>query len=456
MIVVSNRRDSIHKCIGDQEYLHWVKHRDFTFTLKKELPNGILWYNLLTYEIIFLSQKDLLRIKYKDNLIIQTLVKKWFLVPCDIDDMTIVYTFWQKYKTETPVRKNSNLSLATIFTTTECNARCPYCYENGTSKETMDLNTALETAKYISKHSLDKLTLKWFGGEPLLNHKVIDIICEQLKKDRKNFSSYLVTNAYLFDEISDEQIVSLWQLKQVQITIDGTRNEYKKIKCLPDNAYDKVLKTIERLAMLQVSVMIRVHVTNDNVTDIKELINELSYYFMNLGEKRKYIHLYAAPLFENLGANPETMTEDLRNKLYDEYINIDSLIAKSGIDHGRGLPKTKVVHCMADSGCSIVIAPNGNLTPCEHCHDKEIIGNVRDGGEIPDKWYERTPKIPECQTCFYYPQCVRLKMCEAESPCNDAHRKFMKYQALQVIQHAYDNYLDRKEINAKAFRKSKE
>lgn len=456
MIIISDRREPVHECIGNQEYLHYVKYRDFTFTLKKELPNGMLWYNLMTYEVIFLSQNDLRKIESQDKSIIQSLVRKWFMVSYDIDDMTVVYTFWQKYKTKNPVRKNSYLSLATIFTTTECNARCPYCYEYGTRKDTMSIETALETAKYISKHSLDKLTLKWFGGEPLLNYKAIDIICEQLKKDNKKFSSYLVTNAYLFDEISDEQIVSLWQLKQVQITIDGTRNEYKKIKCLPDNAYDKVLKAIERLALLQISVMIRVHVTNDNVADIKELVNELSCHFKKLGEKRKYVHLYAAPLFENLGANPETMTEDLRNKLYDEYINIDSLIASSGIDHGRGIPKIKTSHCMADSGCSIVIAPNGNLTPCEHCHDKEIIGSVRDGGEIPDKWYERTPKISECKTCFYYPQCVRLKMCEAEAPCNDAHRKFMKYQALQVMQHAYNNYLVRRDVNAKAFRKSKE
>lgn len=452
MITISNKRDSVHECIGNQEYSHWVKYREFLFTLKKEMSNGMLWYNLMTYEVIFLSQSDLQKIEFGDKSIIQALVRRWFMIPCDIDDKTIVYDFWQKYKAKHPSRRNSPLSLVTIFTTTECNAKCPYCYEYGTAKDTMDEETALETAKYISNNSMNKLTLKWFGGEPLLNYKVIDIICGQLKKSGKGYSSYLVTNAYLFDKITDEQIVNQWNLKQVQITIDGTRNEYKKIKCLPDNAYDKVLKTIERLAHLQISVMIRVHVTNENSADIKKLIYELGSHFKKLGEKRKYIRLYAAPLFENLGEKPELLTAEKRNLLYDEYINIDSLISSSGIDHGRGFPKIKPVHCMADSGCSIVIAPNGNLTPCEHCHDKEVIGNVRDGGEIPDKWYEQTPRIPECKTCFYYPQCIRLKMCEAESPCNSAYRKFIKHQVLQVMQKAYDIYLVRRNTNAKAFK----
>lgn len=95
---------------------------------------------------------------------------------------------------------------------------------------------------------------------------------------------------------------------------------------------------------------------------------------------------------------------------------------------------------MADNGHSIVITPKGSLTPCEHHIDTEICGNVFDGGRIPDKWQERAPEIPECVSCFYYPQCNKLKLCEGESPCNDAYRRFMRYQAERAAKAAYEKY----------------
>lgn len=68
-----------------------------------------------------------------------------------------------------------------ILTTTGCNARCEYCYEKGFKTETM----TLETAKHLINHILtlpkmEKFYIHWFGGEPLLNTKVIDVVMESV------------------------------------------------------------------------------------------------------------------------------------------------------------------------------------------------------------------------------------------------------------------------------------
>lgn len=454
MITISERNKEVHVCIGQQTYHSWKKYKEFVYTLKVAIQEGTLWYNLLTREIVLLSESDQKMFEAGNQMVRKYLVEKWFLVPEDVNQKTLVYCFWQSYYGRHPLRRRT-LSLVTVFTTTECNARCPYCYEYGTAKNTMIPEIAEQAAEYIARRSGSKLMIKWFGGEPLLNSKAMDIICRRMQGSGIEYTGYVVTNGYLFDRITDEQITGLWKLTQAQITVDGTREIYQKTKMLPDDAYDKVLATIERLARLKVNVMIRLHVTPENTADLRLLVQELSERYSGVGEYRKYLHLYAAPLFENLGKDPVVPTDEVRDRLYDDYIMINEEIAVSGIGHKRGIPKIKRAHCMADNGSSIVITPTGSLTPCEHCHDREIIGNVFDGGAIPDKWLERTPEIPECATCFYYPQCVKLKLCEAESPCNEANRRFMRYQVEKVVMAAYEQYKKRRNENAASARSSR-
>ncbi len=449
MITINKCNSSIFECIGEQNYYYWKKYKEFAYTLKKEVPEGLLWYNLLSREMILLSLEDIKSIDQDGNTFKEHLVKKWFFIPEDIDDKTIVYSFWQNYKTKHPLKRNYYpLALATIFTTTYCNAQCPYCYEYGTAKNTMSQETAQAAADYIIRNAGKKIMLKWFGGEPLLNPGVIDTISKRLKEANIDYYAYMVSNAYLFDKIEDDRIKNLWKVNQVQITIDGTRENYLRIKKLPDDSYDKALYSIERLSNMGIQVMVRLHVTNDNANDIKKLVNELSERFKALGNKKSFIKLYATPLFEGLGKIQPDLDDAKRKMLYDEYIEIDNIIMNSGIDHGRGIPGIRQTHCMADNRSSIVITPEGNLTPCEHCHDREIIGNVSTGGKIPKKWFERTPETNYCAKCFYYPQCLKLKMCEAESPCNEEQRRYTKHSVGQAMIKGYENYKAKKNTDS--------
>jgi radical SAM protein with 4Fe4S-binding SPASM domain len=403
------------------------------------VDGGELWYNTLTREIILISTDDNRLIERNNTLTMKMLVEKWFYIPEDMSDKTLVYMFWQSYYMRNPQR-GSSITLATIFTTTECNARCPYCYEYGIAKNTMTEEIASQSAKYLIKNASNKIRLKWFGGEPLLNTKAIDLICNEISDSGLEYSSYLVTNGYILDKITDDQLKKLWKVTDIQITIDGTREQYQKIKMLPEDAYDKLLNSIERLVRLQITIVLRMHITDTNYEDIKNLVTELSQRFAKLGDARKYIHAYAAPLFEGLGKNPAEMTNELRHKIYDDYLGIDDLISNSGIDRSRRVKNVKACNCMADSHHSIVITPTGDLTPCEHCCDKEIIGNVFTGGTIPSKWYERTPELPECESCPVYPQCIKLKLCEADPPCNEDTRRMKRHNIQKIMLSAYNKY----------------
>lgn len=454
MIVISEKNKEVHACIGHQTYHSWTKYIDFLYSIKITTEDGILWYNLLTREIILLEENEEKMMEAGNDYILNQLVRKWYLVPEDIDQKSLVYSFWQNYYSRHPFVRG-RLSLVTILTTTACNARCPYCYEYGTAKNTMTMEIAEQTAEYIVRNAEKKLLIKWFGGEPLLNPDVMDLISKRIAASGIEYTSYIVSNAYLFDQITDAQIIDLWKVKKVQITIDGTKDVYLATKGLPSDAYEKAMTAIERLARLKVNVMVRLHVTASNVGDLMNLISEMTERFTVLGSYRQYIHVYAAPLFEGLGSDTNILSNEERNMLYDDFIALCDKISELGIGGFLGIPKIKGRHCMADNGHSIVVAPTGSLTPCEHRHDRDICGNVFDGGRIPDKWRERTPEVPECATCFYYPQCVKLKLCEGESPCNDANRRFMRYQAEKVVRAAHERFKKGEAGNAKGARSSK-
>lgn len=437
MITISKENRQVHGSLGFQEYQGWKRYRELPYTLRLQVPEGALWYNLLTREVLLLARSEEELLEWGHPGLEGRLAHKWYLVPEDADARTLTYMARQAYLRQHPLRRDSALSLATIFTTTKCNARCPYCYEAGTRRASMDMETAECVAGYLIRKAGDGISLKWFGGEPLLNTGVIDLICGRLDEAGVRFSSSMVSNGYLFSEVPDRQIKA-WNLKRVQVTIDGTEEAYRKIKGLPPDAYGRVLENVERLAGLGVTVMARSHVTCENEADIKALVHELQVRFSGAGDAQKRVHFYATPLYEGLGKDPALLDPRQREKIYDACISIDRMLYGSCIDHGRGIPKVKVSHCMADNCRSIVIAPDGSLTPCEHCHDREVIGSVLTGGSIPDKWFERTPEIPECGTCFYYPQCIRLRMCDAESPCTESYRKWKRHLAESMVRHAYE------------------
>ena len=90
---------------------------------------------------------------------------------------------------------------------------------------------ARRVADYIIHHyNGEKLTLHWFGGEPLYNKPVITQICLLLKEAGVEYSSQMISNGYLIDDEITREAKTLWNLKKIQITLDGTEKIYNQIK----------------------------------------------------------------------------------------------------------------------------------------------------------------------------------------------------------------------------------
>lgn len=441
MKIIQNAKNVILQILSkfyrDSENLRLMQ-----YVVETPAEGGVLLYNLLTFEEVFLTEEE-----YAHITELEYLKNHWFLIPSHIKEKELAEL---TRAVLAPAKDNfEKITGYTIFTTTDCNARCFYCFELGRSRIPMSDETAHKVARYICEKSKgEKVHLAWFGGEPLLNQSAADIICKELTDKGVEFDSKAVSNGYLFDEATVEKAISLWKLKRVQITLDGTEAVYNKIKAFvykDTNPYQIVLANIGHLLKADVAVQIRLNMNLKNVEELIKLVKELSVRFA--GQKK--LKVYAHHIFEANTPMAESYSEQEWIKLDEAMCRLEECIKENGLASNGGVSKhMKYTYCMADSGKSVTILPDGNIGLCEHHSEGEFIGNIdREGFDeaVVSTWRERPDEIPECDTCFYYPQCIRLKKCSNISVCyaQERNQKLRKIKAQMVNE--YQRWLEKSE-----------
>lgn len=414
------------------------QNRLMHFCLAEPVEEGMLLFNLLTREMVLLSQQE-----YTDRLENDYLKDHWFVVPENTEEKVLVDFVRTVLKRMNP--SNTTITHYTIFPTTDCNARCFYCFELGRSRIPMSKETAEKVVQYIVTHCGGKpVTITWFGGEPLYNAEVIDIISDGLRNAGIEYSSTMVSNGYLFNDELVQKAATTWHLKRIQITLDGTEDTYNKIKAFiyPDtNAYQIVLGNIEKLLNTTVRVYIRLNMDLANAEDLVALVEQLSERFAG----RRNLSVYAHHLFKNNESMANSYSEEewlAREKAMER---LEQTIEKGGLTIRNGIAKKlKLNHCMADSDKAISILPDGNIGRCEHHSESEFAGHIdREGFDqrIIDIWKEPSPEIPECAFCYYYPECHMLKKCSNQNVCFLQHRQRKERITRRQMRVQYDRWL---------------
>ena len=247
------------------------------FVIKVDVHDGWMLYNTTTGGIVFIQDVDDL------NKSLDRLVEMYFYVPLEFDEVKWVNDL---RATKCSKSKARIINGFTIFSTMDCNARCFYCYEKGLSQISMTDKIANDVADFILKKSHNTpVDIRWFGGEPLLNTKAIDIICNAMINYGARFKSSMITNGLLFTDSSISRAKSLWKLKRVQITLDGTKEVYQKVKSYKGavgDEFEKVIDNIRKLIEAKIRVSIRLNQGLYNTPNLLELIDILS---SNFGEK---------------------------------------------------------------------------------------------------------------------------------------------------------------------------
>lgn len=394
--------------IGEQTFDPAASYRPLSYLLAEKVPEGELIYNVMTGELILAGEGE--------EGLSDYLVRNWFQVPQDHDDRKLALELREIARLL--ATQSDDTRSYTILTTTACNARCPYCFESGSARATMDKRTAEAVAGYIEREAADKkVSLRWFGGEPLCNTMPIDLVSKRLSAAGIVYNSHMVSNGYLLGRKVIERAVDLWRLQFVQITLDGTEEEYNRCKGYINaegSPFKRVLGNIDALLDAGIRVDIRLNLGEENGGDLLELADLLGERFGG----RKECRAYVATLF-GLASN----------ELEAEYWRLNQRLDEACIKKRLRLPrKMKPGQCMADSDSSVVISPTGSLSKCEHHFEPEdscgsVFGGITNQ-ETLSYWRMHCDEEPECAECPFFPQCVRVKGCIAHAaPCDATRRK---------------------------------
>jgi len=145
--------------------------------------------------------------------------------------------------------------------TEDCNMRCRYCiysgkigYKRSHSKKFMDFDTAQKSIDFFFEHNkkvTDKIGISFYGGEPLLNFKLIkDCVnysrAKNTKLDRKLIFSITTNGTLLDDEIIDFIVKEKIALA---ISIDGPKeiHDCNRVFKNGKGSFDIVYKNIKKI-----------------------------------------------------------------------------------------------------------------------------------------------------------------------------------------------------------------
>ncbi len=400
--------------------------RPFDYLITKQVPEGLLAYQAALCSLVLLEGDEQALLQggvcpEEPSDTLRFLAEHRFLVAAEHDDHAFCQTVREAARLIRRLTEEEGCGSFTVLPTTACNARCFYCFEKDCEAQTMTAETADAVVDYILKYGKKKIHLGWFGGEPTVNARIIDRICEALAAAGREFTSSMISNGYLMDETLVGKAAARWKLNSIQITLDGTEeiyNERKNYAGIQGSAFRKVLGNIGLLLDAGIAVHIRLNADTENAGDLCALADQLKARF----GVRKNLRVYSSALFED-----ECLPSSYGERL-DANHAVNLHLRALGYERGGMLdsfPRTNC--CMADSGSSPVIMPDGGIRSCEHINAAQDWGSVFRPEKRPDAesayWGETLPEQPECRGCIAYPSCIRLRHCEPGAKiCTDEMR----------------------------------
>lgn len=272
-----------------------------------------------------------------------------------------------KFRSYASKFNTSGLGL-TIAPTLACNFACPYCYEVPQAgimpEEVQD-----SIIKFIQQKSktITRLSVSWYGGEPLLGFDVIKSLSNRILKicddNGISYDAFMISNCYL---ITDEIAEGLAKLKisGVQVTIDGPsyiHNARRKLKHGHDDTYSKIINNVKKLLSVGITPHIRVNVDKTNSDCVEELLDDLK----SNGLQKCVVNFGHVNAYTEACSNIESNCLSVEEYAF-ETLHYQDLLVERGFsaDNYPNYPGIKGNYCCADAINSFVIDPNGYLYKC--------------------------------------------------------------------------------------------
>lgn len=410
------------------------------YCIVEEYDNGYILFHTVTWTILYLTKEE-----FENRFNSTFLLANKIIVNKNIDETDIAEKAYVNRAYIDIKDKFKNINNFVILTTNECNANCPYCYEV-LKKGKMSKETADNLLDFIEKRHNGKVTITWFGGEPLMNTDIMDYITTKLVEKEIKYSTSIISNTFNFTEDIIEKAVNLWKINHLQVTLDGPSEYYNKIKNFDYNgdSFDFVLNNVQNiLKKTKIGISIRINVSDENIDMVDELFSVLKDRFNDYMKTRIKFDIH-----EVFQMYDEPNTEK-RNEFF---LRLNELQNKYSNDPKKNIIlKKQLIHCFTDRCSCAVVEPNGIIHNCEHTTPSNIIGTLKDGITRMDYIEKATQKDGEnnamCKEfkCKLLPVCDHYQFCEDSGPCKSKELSDLKNEIYRrKLIRTYEYYKSKK------------
>ncbi len=287
-----------------------------------------------------------------------------------------------------PRRWVSSRELALVLMPTEeCNFRCAYCFQTNTGPR-MSRGTVDGIKQWLTARApeLERLTVNWYGGEPLLAAELVQEIQRHIRTlasrhPEMESHAAMTTNGYLLRPAMLRELVSLG-VTTYQVTFDGPSEHHDRTRALAggQGTFNRIFTNLLGARNLdeQFRVVVRVHVQRNNQESLPGFIESLARSFA--GDDRFLLILRPV---SKLGGRGNTCGEALPVEEASESVEQYRSLA-------RGLGLRLLEGNWSEGPCYAalpyvwVVRADGALAKCTVAlsHPANALGRLRDDGRV--------------------------------------------------------------------------
>lgn len=357
--------------------MYWSKYN----ILSKSEKYGYLLFNTMSLAFIRINEQDIDMWKklretpdsYTNFQNYDFLIKARILVDNQEDDLNVYLADVLKN------RYNSSDMALTILPTRGCNFGCIYCYEQDRPNLLMNEQTEKAIVKFVCSNSnLKRLSVVWYGGEPLLNFDSMVRLTKMFKQLNIEYSAKIVSNGYLLTKEKADLMKDL-AIRNIQITFDGSEEIHNQRRFLLGGqpTYRKIMDNLKYLLSInkEITIDIRTNIDRRNKDDYNKFYQDFK---SEINDKR--VTMYPGFVSDLLSSECVSPEFNISEGGYKAQFILD-IFDKYGIEIKSFLPKYRRHSCVASKYFAFVIGPEGELYKCWRMvgNQKEAIGNVNDG-----------------------------------------------------------------------------
>jgi len=322
----------------------------------------------------------------------------------------------------------SQLSTLTLFVCADCNLGCAYCSYRGLpwDKRYMTLEVASQAIDFLMKHSGQKISISFYGGEPLLNFKLIKETVAYTERLRYKYAKKIRYNLSTNGTICDQTIINFLKKHHfhIAVSLDGPAMLHDKLRRFKNGraTHGIVVRNIKKYFSQCKNIVLLACLAPANF----KYFNAIYRYFygfyrkykmpaefslVSWGEDDPRFALSKARLkdFEKVIERGAVLTleHSLKKKLTFDPLDFTSYI--------RRLEKSGFIYGRCGAGLkSLFVLPDGRLLPCHLMLNRRscpVFGNIMDLRIINEQ-----VRLAACRSSLAMP--ARCRKCRLNAICN--------------------------------------